>query len=58
MIIGIPKEIKVQEGRVAMTPAGVKELTRRGHTVYVQKQAGVNSNLPDERYLLAGAQLV
>ncbi len=58
MTIGVPKEIKVQEGRVAMTPAGVKELTRRGHTVYVQKQAGVNSNLPDERYLLAGAQLV
>lgn len=58
MIIGIPKEIKIQEGRVAMTPAGVYELTRRGHTVFVQKNAGVESNLPDERYIKAGAELV
>ncbi|MCE5178650.1 MAG: alanine dehydrogenase [Porphyromonadaceae bacterium] len=57
-IIGIPKEIKIQEGRVAMTPAGVYELTRRGHTVLVQKNAGVESNLPDERYIKAGAELV
>ncbi|MDD4799422.1 MAG: alanine dehydrogenase [Proteiniphilum sp.] len=58
MIIGIPKEIKVQEGRVAMTPDGVMELTRKGHKVYVQKNAGAESNLPDERYLQAGALLV
>ena len=58
MTIGVPKEIKVQEGRVAMTPAGVYEMTRRGHTVYVQKNAGLESNLPDERYIDAGAEIV
>ena len=58
MIIGIPKEIKVLEGRVAMTPAGVMELTHRGHTVYLQKGAGVGSNLPDERYQMAGATIL
>lgn len=58
MIIGIPKEIKVLEGRVAMTPAGVMELTRRGHTVFLQKGAGVGSNLPDERYQMAGAVIL
>ncbi len=58
MTIGIPKEIKVQEGRVAMTPAGVYELTRRGHTVCVQKNAGLESNLPDERYVKAGAEIL
>jgi alanine dehydrogenase len=55
MIIGIPKEIKVQEGRVGLTPAGAHELTRRGHQVYVQKNAGVHSGLSDERYIKAGA---
>jgi len=58
MIIGIPKEIKEQEGRVAMTPGGVYELTRRGHKVYVQKNAGLESNLPDELYLKAGAEIM
>lgn len=58
MIIGIPKEIKVQEGRVAMTPAGVMELTHRGHTVYLQRGAGVNSSLSDERYGQAGAVIL
>ncbi len=58
MTIGIPKEIKVQEGRVAMTPAGVYELTRRGHIVYVQRNAGRESNLPDERYVGAGAKIL
>jgi len=58
MIIGVPKEIKVQEGRVAMTPAGVYELTRRGHKVCVQKNAGLESNLPDERYIKAGAEIL
>lgn len=57
MIIGVPKEIKVHEGRVAITPAGVVELTRRGHQVYMQRNAGIASNLPDERYLQAGAIL-
>jgi alanine dehydrogenase len=58
MIIGIPKEMKEQEGRVAMTPAGVHELTRRGHKVYVQKNAGMESNLPDEDYIRAGAEIL
>lgn len=58
MIIGIPKEIKVQEGRIAMTPDGVFELTRRGHEVYVQKGAGLASHLPDESYVKAGALLL
>lgn len=58
MIIGIPKEIKVQEGRVAMTPAGVMELTHRGHTVYLQRGAGVNSSLSDEQYRQAGAVIL
>lgn len=58
MIIGIPKEIKVQEGRVAMTSAGVMELTHRGHTVYLQRGAGVNSSLSDERYRQAGAVIL
>ena len=43
MIIGIPKEIKNNENRVGMTPAGVSELIHHGHEVYVQKTAGVNS---------------
>ncbi len=58
MIVGIPREIKVQEGRVAMTPEGVFELTRRGHKVYVQKGAGLDSYLSDERYVKAGAVLL
>ncbi|MDR0348085.1 MAG: alanine dehydrogenase, partial [Tannerella sp.] len=58
MIIGIPKEIKVQEGRVAMTPDGVHELTRRGHSVFVQKSAGTESRLSDESYIKAGATLL
>lgn len=58
MIVGIPREIKVQEGRVAMTPGGVFELTRRGHKVYVQKGAGLESYLSDESYEKAGAVIL
>ncbi len=58
MIIGIPKEIKEQEGRVAMTPDGVFELTRRGHKVFVQRGAGVESQLPNENYQRAGAVIL
>lgn len=43
MIIGIPKEIKNNENRVSLTPSGAKELTKRGHKVYVQATAGANS---------------
>jgi len=58
MIIGVPKEIKPGENRVAMTPAGVEELTRAGHTVVVQRGAGVGSGISDEQYAAAGARLV
>ena len=58
MIIGIPKEIKNNENRVALTPAGAKELVKRGHTVYVQNTAGENSGFPDSAYVEAGAQIL
>ncbi len=58
MIIGVPKEIKPNENRVALTPAGALELTRRGHRVIIQKGAGQNSGLADEDYVQSGAELV
>jgi alanine dehydrogenase len=56
MIIGVPKEIKNNENRVALTPAGTQELVKRGHAVYVQSTAGVGSGFADEDYLGAGAK--
>lgn len=58
MIIGVPKEIKTMENRVAMTPGGVASLTRRGHTVLVEVGAGMGSGLTDAEYEAAGAKLV
>ncbi len=58
MIIGVPKETKTHEYRVAITPAGVHEFVRRGHTVLVERGAGVGSAIPDEDYEDAGARLV
>jgi len=58
MIIGVPKEIKSDEYRVAMLPVGVEELTKRGHTVLVENSAGVGSGYEDDRYAKAGATLV
>ncbi|MFC3414897.1 alanine dehydrogenase [Algoriphagus hitonicola] len=58
MIIGVPKEIKNNENRVALTPAGAKELVKRGHTVYVQHTAGEGSGFSDETYEAAGAQIL
>ncbi len=58
MRIGVPKEIKTQEFRVGMTPAGVAILTHRGHTVLVERGAGNGSGLPDEAYVRAGATIV
>ena len=55
MIIGVPKEIKNNENRVGMTPAGVQEMVKHGHIVYVQASAGVNSGFNDEAYTAAGA---
>lgn len=57
MIIGVPKEIKNNENRVALTPAGTQELIKRGHTVYVQKNAGADSGFNDEEYAKAGAKI-
>ncbi len=55
MILGLPKEIKNNENRVAITPAGVYELIKNGHTVYVQQNAGYNSGFKDEEYFDVGA---
>jgi alanine dehydrogenase len=56
--IGVPKEVKNNEYRVAITPAGVHELVGLGHQVFVQKDAGVGSSLPDDVYLAAGASML
>ncbi len=58
MIIGVPKEIKNNENRVALTPSGAFELSKRGHKVYVQHTAGEGSGYQDEDYLNAGAQIL
>ena len=58
MIIGVPKEIKSSENRVALTPAGAMELSRRGHTVYVEQNAGESSGFDDDDYEGAGAQIL
>lgn len=58
MIIGVPKEIKNNENRVGMTPAGVAELVKQGHTVYVQVSAGANSGFADEEYTAVGAKML
>lgn len=58
MIIGIPTEIKDNENRVGMTPAGVSELVKRGHEVYIQKGAGENSGFPDAEYTAVGAKIL
>ncbi len=58
MIIGVPKEVKTLENRVAMTPAGVEALVGRGHTVLVEEDAGVGSGLDNQRYINAGAEMV
>lgn len=58
MVIGIPREIKNNENRVALTPAGTKELTKRGHTVWVETGAGAGSGFSDEEYRGAGAESI
>lgn len=58
MIVGIPKEIKNNESRVGMTPAGVFELTKNKHTVYVQSTAGEGSGFFDKDYIAAGAKIL
>ncbi len=58
MIIGVPKEIKNNENRVALTPGGALELIKRGHTVYIQKTAGLGSGFSDQMYQDAGAKIL
>ncbi len=58
MIVGVPKEVKVRENRVAMTPGGVAALVKRGHTVLVQSGAGVGSGITDGEYQSEGGQIV
>lgn len=58
MIIGVPKEIKNNENRVALTPAGVTEFLKRGHVVYVQTEAGKGSGFSDAEYIQAGATIL
>jgi alanine dehydrogenase len=56
--IGIPREVKNSEYRVAMTPAGANELTRNGHDVFVEAGAGLGSSIPDGEYVTAGAKIL
>ena len=58
MIIGVPKEIKEQEQRVALLPSGTIQLTKHGHSVLVETNAGLGSGYPDEDYVKAGAEIV
>ncbi|MCC6157156.1 MAG: alanine dehydrogenase [Deltaproteobacteria bacterium] len=58
MIVGVPKEIKSDEKRVAMTPLGVATMVARGHTVYVERSAGVGSLITDEDFENAGAKIL
>ena len=58
MIIGVPKEIKEQEQRVALVPSAVEQLKRRGHSVLVETNAGDGSGYPDNEYASAGAEIV
>src|SRR5213075_1793861 len=58
MIIGVPKEIKAQEHRVGLIPSTALMLTRKGHTVLVQKSAGIGSGYPDQAYVAVGAKII
>jgi alanine dehydrogenase len=58
MIIGVPKEVKKDEHRVALTPAGTREFTSQGHHVLVERSAGVGSSIDDEAYVANGATIV
>ncbi len=58
MIVGVPKEVKDNEFRVALTPEGARELTEAGHRILIQDHAGDGSNIPQERYTRAGADVI
>ena len=57
MIIGVPKELKIHENRIALTPGGANELTKRGHIVLVETQGGEGSGFSDADYIEAGARI-
>ena len=57
MLVGVPREVKNHEYRVAITPAGVQELTGRGHQVLLERDAGAGAGLPDEVFVAAGARI-
>jgi alanine dehydrogenase len=58
VIIGVPKEIKTREYRVGLVPGGASALVQRGHTVLVERGAGMGSGIPDSQYVAAGAQMI
>ncbi len=58
MKVGIPREVKNNEFRVAITPSGVNELTNHGHQVFLEREAGVGSAIPDDAFVAAGAQIL
>ncbi|HHY37880.1 MAG TPA: alanine dehydrogenase [Clostridia bacterium] len=58
MNVGVPKEIKKDENRVAITPAGVDAFAKRGHRVFIEKDAGLGSGISDEEYVKAGAEIL
>ncbi|MEH0826591.1 alanine dehydrogenase, partial [Micromonospora sp. CPCC 205714] len=58
MKVGIPREVKNHEYRVAITPAGVNEFTRHGHEVFVEAGAGVGSSITDDEFAAAGAKIL
>jgi alanine dehydrogenase len=58
MLVGVPREVKNNEYRVALTPSGVHELVRHGHDVFVQREAGVGSAITDDDFVAAGAQIL
>ena len=58
MLVGVPKEIKDSEYRVGLVPSAVRELTRNGHRVLVEKSAGLGAGLSDDNYRSVGAEIV
>ncbi|MDQ3522967.1 MAG: alanine dehydrogenase, partial [Gemmatimonadota bacterium] len=58
MIIGVPKEIKTNENRIALVPAGAEALIHAGHTVLIERGAGEGSGFEDEQYREVGARIV
>ncbi len=58
MKVGVPKEVKNHEYRVAITPAGVHELSRAGHQVFIEQEAGTGSAIPDTDFVAAGAAIL